>query len=176
MRGLTFGLLVTAGALLDQLGKYWAHTSIRPRMIVPVWEGFFELRYSLNTGAFFSFGSNLPDAFRRAFFIVAPTLALGLIVAVYRQTRITQRRQAWALCLLASGAVGNLIDRIRSGAVIDFLHLHYGEVFHWATFNIADIWIAAGLTLLILDMLWPQGEAAPASSSEAPEASGAVRQ
>ncbi len=166
MRGRTFAILVAVGALLDQIGKHWAEQNVRPRMVVPVLEGFFELRYSLNTGAFFSFGSGFPPGFRRVFFVVAPLLALGLIILVFRQTRLEQKRLGWGLCLLAAGAVGNLVDRIRSGAVIDFLHLHYREVFHWATFNVADIWIAAGLVLLVLDMLWPQGEAAPTGAPQ----------
>jgi signal peptidase II len=155
VRGITFAIVVAAGVLADQLGKHWAHVHIRPRRVVPVLDGFFELRYSTNTGAFFSFGSDFPPDFRRIFFIVASTVALGMIVAVYRK-EACHRRLAWALALLASGAVGNLIDRVRSGAVIDFLHLHIREVFHWATFNVADIWIAAGLVLLALDLFRPR--------------------
>jgi signal peptidase II len=169
VRGITFAIVVAAGVLADQLGKHWAHVHIRPQRIVPVVDGFFELRYSTNTGAFFSFGSDFPPDFRRIFFIVASSVALTMIVALYRK-EASQRRLAWALALLASGAVGNLIDRVRSGAVIDFLHLHYRELFHWATFNVADIWIAAGLGLLALDLLRPQHRETPAKNAAAPGA------
>jgi signal peptidase II len=163
VRGVTFAIVVAAGVLADQLGKHWAHDYIRPRRIVPVLDGFFELRYSTNTGAFFSFGSDFPPDFRRFFFILASALALGLIVALYRREP-QQKLTSWALALLASGAVGNLVDRIRSGAVIDFLHLHFREVFHWATFNLADVWIAAGLVLLLVDLARPRAAPKPAVS------------
>jgi signal peptidase II len=90
---------------------------------------------------------------RRAFFIVASLLALGLIANLLRKTTPAQQRLRWALTSLSAGAVGNLIDRVQRGSVTDFLHLHAGDAFHWATFNLADVYIAVGLCLLVFDML-----------------------
>jgi signal peptidase II len=60
------------------------------------------------------------------------------------------------LGLLWAGGAGNLCDRLRRGEVIDFMHLHVREVFHWATFNLADVYLTVGLALLIVDLLRPQ--------------------
>jgi signal peptidase II len=54
---------------------------------------------------------------------------------------------------VCGGAIGNAIDRMRSGEVVDFLHVHAGEAFHWATFNVADVYITVGVVLLLWDAL-----------------------
>ena len=77
---------------------------------------------------------------------------MGLMLKLYKDTPHKQGVLRWALVLLLTGAVGNLIDRVLYGEVIDFLHLHFKDVFHWATFNVADMCISAGLCLLIADL------------------------
>jgi lipoprotein signal peptidase len=143
--------VVPVGVLLDQITKQAAHDALAPRGIVPVIDGVFMLRYSLNRGAFFSLGEDLPDSVRRGFFVVATLAAIGLIVHLYR--RAQEKSLRWALVLLLTGAFGNLIDRVLYGEVVDFLHLHWQDAFHWATFNVADVFIAAGLVLLALDVV-----------------------
>ena len=76
-----------------------------------------------------------------------------MIIALVRQTR--DRLQLVALALIGSGAVGNLIDRIRFGEVVDFIDWYY-RTFHWPTFNIADAAISIGVVLLVIDMLLPK--------------------
>lgn len=149
-------LLAGTGVWLDQATKAMAEAGLRGRPFVTLVEGFVELRYSLNRGAFFSLGSDLPDGYRKLFFVAASSVAVGWMLHLYRRTSTTQSVLRWALGCLVTGAVGNLIDRVRRGEVVDFLHLHLRDLFHWATFNVADIYIAAGLGLLILDLLRPQ--------------------
>lgn len=155
------GMLVGSGVWLDQATKSVARTRLRGRPFVEIWQGFVELRYSVNRGAFFSMGADLPHGYRRALLLLASSVASVFILHLYRQTRDGQRRLRWALGCLLTGAIGNLIDRARHGEVIDFLHLHIRDIFHWATFNIADIYIAVGLGLLILDLLRPQTAPTP---------------
>jgi signal peptidase II len=112
--------------------------------------GVLELQLVRNPGVFFSVGASLPHPLRALLLSAAGALVLGLIVAMYLKAR-EQVVLRWALCLLASGAIGNLIDRVLHGSVVDFVHLHAGSAIDWATFNLADVWITAGLVLLIID-------------------------
>ena len=137
----------------DQLAKAWAVRSLRPVGIKTIVRGYFDLRYSLNTGAAWSFLADADPTFRRWFFLGATLLAMVFIGVMYQRARLDQRALRWALAMLFGGAVGNLIDRVRMGHVVDFISLHLRDRFHWATFNVADIAITAGLVLLVLDML-----------------------
>ena len=139
-----------SGVALDQLGKRWAVVELRPGAPLELVAGFLELHLVRNAGAFFSIGEGLPRELRALLLSAASVLVLGLIAAAYHRAR-EQARLRWALCLLASGAVGNLIDRLRHGSVVDFVHMHAGKSIDWATFNLADVWITAGLALLIID-------------------------
>ena len=139
--------------VLDQLTKLWAVRSLRPIGIKTVLRGYFDLRYSLNTGAAWSFLADSDPTFRRWFFLSATIVAMVFIATMYRRALASQRAFRWALALLFGGAIGNFIDRLRSGQVIDFISLHLRDRFHWATFNVADIAITVGLLLLAFDML-----------------------
>jgi signal peptidase II len=138
------------GVALDQVSKHWAVAELRPRAPVELIAGFVELHLVRNAGAFFSIGEGLPEEVRALLLSSGSVLVLGLIADTYRRAR-EQVVLRWALCLLASGAVGNLIDRIRDGSVVDFVHMHAASAIDWATFNLADVWITVGLVLLIID-------------------------
>lgn len=146
--------VVTAvSVVLDQATKWWAVKSLRPIGVKTVIRGYFDLRYSLNTGAAWSFLADANATFRRWFFIGATLLAMTLIGTMYHRARMDQKAYRWALALLFSGAIGNFIDRLRAGHVVDFVSLHIRDRFQWATFNVADIAITAGLLLLLFDIL-----------------------
>ncbi len=159
-KGSRWGILaavVVGGVALDQITKYFADTQLRGRGLVTVIDGFFELRYARNPGAFFSLGADISPDVRRVLFVVASTAASVLIVRLYQRARSDQPALRWALMLLLSGAIGNLIDRAVSGEVIDFVHLYWRSAgLDWATFNVADVFITFGLVFLIVDMLWPR--------------------
>jgi len=169
-RARRWGLLasvVTVGVALDQITKQLAHTHLRGRGIVTVIDGFLELRYARNPGAFFSLGAELDPTIRRVFFVAASLAATALILRIYARTPSAQVALRWALVLLLGGAVGNLIDRALTGEVIDFVHMYWRGVFDWATFNVADVLITAGLAFIVADMFLPRRAAA---SEPAPEA------
>ncbi len=163
-RWIVLAVVVATGIFIDQYTKYLAHTLLYSRGIVPVVEGFFDLRYSRNPGIFFGLGSQISDTVRLFLLIGGSAVAIGLIVELFRKTQATQRFLRWALMLLLSGACGNLIDRVLEGEVIDFLHLHWREVFHWATFNVADILIVIGLVFLFIDIFQRRQPISRASS------------
>ncbi len=141
--------------VLDLWSKFVTNTSLDygvPVEILPV----FDLRLSYNTGAAFSF---LADAggFQRWFFVA---VAVGVSAMLVVWMKRTPRWQWWvgiAQALVLGGALGNLYDRVVQGYVIDFISLHYGE-YYFAVFNLADVAISIGATLLIIDMLFLEGK------------------
>jgi signal peptidase II len=139
-----------AGVALDQRTKSWAVAELRSRGPIELFAGFLELHFVRNAGAFFGIGEGLPPQLRALLLSAASVLVIGLIIAMYLRAS-DQVVLRWALCLLASGAVGNLVDRVRHGSVVDFVHMHAGTVVDWATFNLADVWITAGLVVLVVE-------------------------
>jgi len=160
-------IVTVISVVLDQATKLWAIRSLRPIGIKTVLRGYFDLRYSLNTGAAWSFLADADPTFRRWFFLSATLLAMGLIGTMYHRARMEQRAFRWALALLFSGAIGNFIDRVRAGHVVDFISLHIRDRFQWATFNVADIAITAGLLLLLFDILKTKKKSVPAAEQAA---------
>jgi signal peptidase II len=152
---LFFGSVLVTGTVLDQLSKRWAEAELQSGKILMLVPQFLDLRYTRNPGAFFSMGASLNPDLRRVFFVTASLGVLALITAFYRQLPASQWRMRAALALLASGAVGNAIDRVTHGEVVDFVHMHAGSWFSWAIFNLADVLITFGLVLLVLDRLRP---------------------
>lgn len=152
---------------IDQLTKYYIRTHFLIYQTVPVIPGCFNLTYATNPGAAFSLFATAPAWFRGVFFISVTLIALGVIAAVIRKTE--ERLQVVAFTLIASGAIGNLIDRIRFGSVVDFIQW-YVMSYYWPSFNIADSAISIGVALLAVDMLFTkpadQQSASPRQASE----------
>jgi signal peptidase II len=111
---------------------------------------FFNLVMVYNRGAAFSFWADQPG-WQRYFFAGVSLLASLLIIWMLKR-HSGQRLFCWAMTLILGGALGNLIDRIAYGYVIDFLDFHVGG-FHWPAFNVADSAITLGAVLFILDEL-----------------------
>jgi len=149
-----FGYFLIAVLVLiaDQWTKHWAQTSLKPVVLIEVIPGLFRFTYATNRGVAFSLFAdselNVPMIFASISIIAA------LVVLFYlARTPDGKGRMQIALSLLLAGIIGNLIDRLRFGEVVDFLDFHLGEVFTWPTFNIADASICIGAALLALEML-----------------------
>jgi len=135
-------LIVAASVVtLDQLSKLWINAN-RPQ--IELLPGFLDLRYVENTGAIFGLFSNHTELF------VALGIAgvIVILVFLYYFPPATNAGMV-SFALILSGAVGNLIDRIRLGYVIDFISIHVQELFHWPAFNIADAALVVGIFALI---------------------------
>jgi signal peptidase II len=116
---------------------------------IPVIDGLFNITYLRNRGAAFSF---LSDAsWRLPFFLFATVIAVIAILVAFKKLRDDQRFAAVSLTMILAGAVGNLIDRVRMGEVIDFLDV-YWKNHHWPAFNVADSAICVGVAMLAFDM------------------------
>lgn len=139
------GLIAGSVILVDQVAKFIIIKYVFLHDTIQVIPGFFNITHVRNKGAAFSLLSDLPAALRPAFFIIVTCAALVVIVAVIRRTQV--RLQLVALSLIAGGAVGNLVDRIRFGEVVDFIDW-YVRSWHWPAFNVADSAISIGAVLL----------------------------
>ena len=145
------GYLIASGAvfLIDQTSKAWAVRRLRfgDMEIVP---GFLNFAYAQNTGVAFSFLNDQGDAGRWGLSVVAGVAGI-LVLYYFWRTPKTHDRLLGSLALLLAGILGNVVDRMRLGFVIDFVDVQFGN-WHYPTFNVADMAICIGAGLLILDM------------------------
>jgi signal peptidase II len=111
----------------------------------------FNYRLVGNKGAAWGIFKDLPETMRVPFFVVLSAIALSVLLVVYYKSP-GQKLMQTALVLICGGAIGNLIDRLQIGYVIDFIDWHIG-VHHWPTFNIADVSISIGVGLMVIDMI-----------------------
>ena len=137
--------------LLDQITKYVANTGLVYAEAIPVVPSF-NLTLMYNRGAAFSFLSDAAG-WQRWFFVAISLGASVLLVIWLRKLKPQQWVLAVALSLVLGGALGNLIDRLWLGYVIDFIQLYY-KGFYWPAFNVADSAISVGAVLLIWDALF----------------------
>lgn len=145
--------------VIDQISKELIHSRLDWFERVPV-TPFLNITHLRNTGAAFSSFAQLPAGF---FIGLAVVVSVGMMIWL-RRYAYTQRLVALAFCCIIGGALGNVIDRVRHGYVVDFIDFYIGS-WHYAAFNVADIAISFGAFLLIVDMLrewWRSREKASA--------------
>ena len=154
-----YNLLLGVGGLvvlLDQITKIWVHKTMGLYESKPIVPPFLDLHYIRNTGAAFGLLSGSHADFRIPFFILVSSVAIGIILYLFYKLEESEVMMPLALALVLGGAIGNLVDRIRQGEVIDFILVHY-KAFHWPAFNVADIAITAGVGLLVLRIFLFEG-------------------
>jgi signal peptidase II len=149
-RNLAWLLLAFLVILLDGQTKQWASETLelyRPGQITS-WLNF---TLAHNYGAAFSILSDAGGWQRWFFTILASAVTVVLLVWLFRLKR-GEWRTGLSLALVIGGAVGNLLDRVRLGYVVDFIDVHY-QSHHWPAFNVADSAITCGIILMLLDAL-----------------------
>jgi signal peptidase II len=134
--------------VLDQLTKWLVLDNMPLHRSIAVIPGFFNLTNIHNPGGAFGFMATGSPGLRNLLFLGVATVALVLIVYFYRSTPRNYPFLAAALSLIFGGAVGNIIDRLRFGVVVDFLDFYVGA-YHWPAFNVADSAITVGITIFI---------------------------
>ena len=132
----------------DQWSKAWATASLVYRQPVPVIDGFWNWTLVHNYGAAFSFLSDA-GGWQRWFFSGLAVIISGVLAVVLARTPRSDWRTALPFALVIAGALGNLVDRVRYGYVVDFVDWYYGS-YHWPAFNVADSAIVAGAVALVL--------------------------
>jgi signal peptidase II len=159
LRGLLFLGVAVAVVAADQVTKRLAEDRLRDQRSVPVVDDILRLTYVENRGAAFGL---LQD--QTTFFVLVGILVIGVIAASYRYLPRSGFLLHLALGLQLGGAIGNLIDRIRQGYVVDFVDFGYRANW-WPVFNVADSAIVIGVALLALNALSPTPADRQASNS-----------
>ena len=151
---------------LDQLTKILAHAWL-PGRTVEIVPGLFNLVYSRNPGGLFGYFGDLPDPWRGLLLTLLPLAAVVMIALFLGRGEGVDRRTLTGLGLILGGALGNLIDRVFRGEVVDFLDVYAPDsafsdwlvrrfgTHHWPTFNLADSAIVVGACLLLLTIVRP---------------------
>jgi signal peptidase II len=150
---------VAGGVLvLDQITKALVlkHLPLGGRL--PVIPGFFDITHVQNPGGAFGFLAAMSAEVRSLLFVAVSLLAAGLIVYFYWHTPPRQRVLAFGLALVFGGAVGNLLDRVRFGIVVDFLDVYIDNL-HWPAFNVADSAITVGVFIFAFYLLFRKNTA-----------------
>jgi signal peptidase II len=150
--------------LLDQLTKLAVERWLTLGVRIPIIPGYFDLVHFRNTGAAFGIFSGLEDGVRKPFFYGIAVVAVILLALLYRSLQDSERLMPVALSLVFGGIAGNILDRVRLGAVIDFLSFHWGDAvaagslfgraYHieleWPAFNVADSAITVAMILILI--------------------------
>jgi signal peptidase II len=164
-------LLVLTVVGLDQASKAAVVRSLELHEYVPLVDGVLSLSHVRNHGAAFGLLSDWDLPFQPVLLSALSLLALAAIAFYFFRLPAAARLPRFALALVLGGAIGNLIDRIRLGYVVDFVHVYWRQ-HQWPDFNVADSAISVGVTLLVLDILRSPGHepahAAPADAAREP--------
>jgi signal peptidase II len=154
-------LLIAAVVALDQLTKAVVATRLGLHEYVPVVDGLLSLSHVRNRGAAFGLFNEWDVPYQAQLLSLLSVAALAAIAVYFLRLPAVARLPRLALALVLGGAIGNLVDRVRLGYVVDFVHV-YWRTHQWPDFNVADSAITVGVTLLVLDILRsPAHEAQP---------------
>ena len=148
-------LAVVAGVIIvfDQIAKAVILNNLPLYRSIAVIPGFFSLTHIHNPGGAFGFLASQSSSIRNLIFLLISSLAVCLIFYFYRHTPKTHPLLATGFALIFGGALGNLIDRVRFGKVVDFLDFYIGS-YHWPAFNVADSAITVGVTIFLFHLVF----------------------
>ena len=144
---VTFALVA-----IDQFTKMAVHSTFELGEQIKMIEGYFSLTYVRNQGAAFGIFNQAQPTFREIFFLSIPPIAVFVILLFLYNLPETETLEIYALSLISGGAIGNYIDRLRFGYVVDFLDFHIKNFYSWPVFNVADSAIVVGVGILSILM------------------------
>ena len=141
-------IIIVLGLILDRVTKIWALNVLTKTTEIPVIKDFFSFAYLENRGAAFGILQN------KLIFLSLVTLTImgGIVVYLFKY-KPTSKILRISLAFIVSGAIGNLIDRVWYKYVVDFIMLHYKDVYYFPTFNVADMFVVVGTMLLVIYMI-----------------------
>lgn len=144
----------------DRLSRFlWSKHPMRSEAVAVI-DDFWHFRYAENPGAAFSFLSNQPSWFRTPFFLLISLAAMAFIALYFRRTTPGQGLLRLSLSMVFGGALGNFVDRVRLGYVIDFIDWHWYDKATWPTFNVADSAITVGISVMVLEVFFRKAPSA----------------
>ena len=147
---LSIILIAIAVIALDQASKLWIDDALPRHQQIEVLPQCLNIVHVRNPGVAFGLLQNIPNAYRSVLLTGTTILALVLLMFLLAKTHPSQRLERWSLALILGGAIGNLIDRVRLEEVIDFIDVHWANLYHWPAFNVADSCISTGITCMVL--------------------------
>lgn len=150
-------VLLAVIVAFDQLTKFIIDRAMPLHDSIPVIDNLFSLTYIRNTGAAFGIFAGSAAAFRLPFLVVFSLVAIGFVVAMLRRLPDGETGLITALAFILGGAVGNLIDRVVYGEVIDFLDFYWSG-YHWPAFNVADSFITVGVAITVFYLVKAKGQ------------------
>ena len=159
LKHLILAILSALIVAIDQITKMYVHLHYQVGESHPVIPGFFNLTYVRNPGAAFGFLAQSHPQFREIFFLLMPPIALIIILVILRSVPNNDYWQIFSLSSIFGGAIGNYIDRLQFRYVIDFLDFHWKEVYTYPAFNVADMAIVGGVSVLVV-IMFLEGKAA----------------
>lgn len=149
---LPYFIIAIVVLIADQVTKAWATAKLQLVDTMEIIPNFFRFTYARNRGVAFSLFADSQYETKWILAGISTVAAVGVLVYLWRSGQ-HEKRLNYALSFLLAGIVGNLIDRVRLGEVVDFIDFHWYEKYTWPTFNIADAAICVGAALLALEMM-----------------------
>lgn len=146
-------LLAVIVLILDQISKQYFESIFDLGDSVAVIEPVLNWTLAYNYGAAFSFLADQPG-WQKWFFAILGSVVSIFIISYLRKIPKNAPILSLGLAMVLGGAIGNVLDRVFFGYVIDFIHVHWHDVWHYPIFNIADIGICVGMALVVIDMLF----------------------
>jgi len=149
-------LVAMAGMLvsLDQLTKFVVTSRLQLGETIVVFYNFFNITQVRNSGAAFGLFSDLATGLREPLFLILPAVTVSIILLLFSRLKDNQQISIFAFSMIIGGALGNLMDRLRLGHVVDFLDFHWRNQIHFPAFNVADSAITIGVAMLFVSILF----------------------
>ena len=146
-----FYILTLAVLVLDHITKWLARTELDPVHAIEVIPGYLRISYVSNTGVAFGLFRDLESPWK-PYVLAAMAIVAVIVIFVYSYRMPSSRLLLQsALAVIMGGILGNFVDRILQGYVVDFIEFHIRDAFYWPTFNVADSAITVGIGLLLID-------------------------
>ena len=150
---ILMGIVFAGSIILDQFTKLWAASALKNGGSIKIIGDFFRFTYAENRGAAFSI---LQD--QRIFFIITTVVMLLILAYIYFNTKNITNLSKLAITMIAGGATGNFIDRVRLGYVVDFIDVRFGSFYNFPIFNGADSFVVCGTILMVFLILFNKFE------------------
>ena len=147
------GIILAASIVLDQVTKMWAIAVLKNGGSIKLIGDFLRFTYAENRGAAFSILQN-----QRIFFLIITIIMLIVLAYIYFKTKNITKLSKLSIGMIAGGAIGNFIDRVRFGYVVDFIDVRFGSIYNFPIFNIADSFVVCGTILMIILILFNKFE------------------
>lgn len=151
---LFVGLIASLTIILDQLTKYSIATSIPLYGRIEVIHGLLDIIHIRNSGIAFGLLKQFGSQYKEISLVLVSAVALVLLLYLIAQIKKQEKLQMFSLSLILGGAIGNLIDRFCFGEVIDYIDVHWQNLYHWPAFNVADSAITIGIILMLADEIF----------------------